>query len=260
MVMRLLTLAALGVCLVACDSDGDGDGGAGSGTDSTTGSQATTGTQATTDDPTPATSSTGADTGSTSDTGTTGDAGSSGSEDSSDDGGSSSEGSESSGSTGGVVPDACFDGGDAAPNVTGTGTCADPFVVDLSGQPHGTIYTHETAGGGDEADLFGPESCPASPTGTARDIVYHVMMPKDVTELAISVDGAAGANPRIAVAEDPSCFQPMNACADEETDDTCEGLVAPRSGAGFFGTSTYVVISELADSGASLNTRFSSAN
>lgn len=37
------------------------------------------------------------------------------------------------------------------------------------------------------------------PVGTARDVVYHVMMPDDVMELHVSVDPAAGADPRIAV-------------------------------------------------------------
>ena len=85
-------------------------------------------------------------------------------------------------------------------------------------------------------------------------------MPADVTALLVSVDPIEGADARLAVAEDPSCFQPMNACADEGGANQCEGLVAPRGGDGFFGTSTYVVVSEVVASGQPLTVRFQTTN
>lgn len=109
-------------------------------------------------------------------------------------------------------------------------------------------------------DMGGGGDCLAEPIGTARDIVIEVAMPADVTALLVSVDPSAGADAQIAVAEDPSCFQPMNACANEGGTGQCEGLVAPRGGDGFFGTSTYVVVSELVSSGQPLTVRFQTTN
>ncbi|MEM6295332.1 MAG: hypothetical protein AAGA54_28930 [Myxococcota bacterium] len=177
-------------------------------------------------------------------------------------GGSTGSTGGSTGSTGGSTstgevtePEACFEGGaDTTP--TGAGTCASPYVIDLSAGPHGTILAHTLSGGGDEMDMGGGGDCDAEPVGTARDVVYQVLMPADVTALLLSVDPVEGANPRLAVAEDPSCFQPMNACADEGTASQCEGLVAERGGFGFVGNSTYVVVSEVANSGADLTVRF----
>lgn len=152
----------------------------------------------------------------------------------------------------------CYEGGSPAATVTGMGTCAAPYVIDLSGEAHGTILSYTISGGGDEMDFAG--GCPNPPVGTARDVVLHVMMPNDVTALLISVDPSGTSDAQLAVAEDPDCFQPMNACADEGVAGQCEALVAPRSGEGFFGTSTYVVVSEVVDSGEDLTVRLQTTN
>lgn len=241
------TMLASCLLVLGCPGGGGGEGDTTGGT--STGAVTTTGSPATsTSGSTDGTSSSSGDgaTGPTS-SGDTTDGTSSG----------SGESSSSSESTGGSSGEACFDGGVPAAGVSGAGTCASPYVIDLSAEPHGTIVTHALAGGTDEMDLFG--GCDIPPVGTARDVVYHVLMPADVNELHVSVDATAGADPRIAVAEDPECFQPMNACADDLGPGECEGLVAPRSGEGFFSTTTYVVINEFVDSGAELTVRFFTA-
>ena len=256
---RLIASACLVLTLGACDDGGSDDGG-GTMDATTTATSSPTTTNPSTSGPT-------TDPGTTSsmpgDDSTTGSMGSSSGEDatstsSGSDGGSESTGDSGSDSSGGQTSEACFDGGNPAPGGRGDGTCANPYTIDLSMQPHGTILTHTFVQGADEMDMGG--GCVIPPVGTARDVVYHVLMPDDVMELHVSVDAAAGADPRIAVAEDPSCFQPMNACADELGAGACEGVVAPRGGAGFFGTSTYVVINEFVDSNVDLTVRFRTAN
>ncbi|MEM6993262.1 MAG: hypothetical protein AAF721_22305 [Myxococcota bacterium] len=254
--MKYVPTIAIALCLApACDPDPDPEPVAGTGTSTgSTPMESSGGTpQSDTSGMAESTAAADEDSGSSSDTG--GVASSS----EGTDGGSTTDGTDSgsSGSSGGMMGEACFEGGTPAPPPTGSGTCADPYVIDLSMEAHGTIVTHDLTGGADEMDLGG--GCDDPPTGTARDVVYHVMMPDDVMELQLSVDAADGADPRLAVAEDPSCFQPMNACATVGGVGACEGLVAPRGGAGFFGVSTYAVVSELADSGADLVVRFATA-
>lgn len=243
--------------VTACDTDdGDGGGSTSTSTDASTGSTPAGSSDAsTTGDGTTGGESTGS-TGGSSGGGSSSGGSSSTGEGSSSTGGSSSESS----STGGEPPAECFEGGSAAKGVSGSGTCAAPFVIDLSAEAHGTIVSYALDGGADEMDMGGGGNCFAEPVGTARDVVVEVMMPADVTALLVSVDPIGGADARIAVAEDPSCFQPMNACADEGGTGQCEGLVAPRGGDGFFGTSTYVVVSEIVASGQPLTVRFQTTN
>jgi len=241
--------------LPACDSGGGEDAGTTSGGSTSsppiTTSGTTTGDPATTHEETSSTAA--------SSTGTSGDTSSG---DSTSDTGSSSGGSSSSGesSTGGDAPAGCFEGGASAAGVTGAGSCADPYLLDLSAEAHGTIVTYTITAGADAMDMGGGGNCLAEPIGTARDVVLHVMMPADVTALLLSVDPSGSSDGRLAVAEDPSCFQPMNACADEGAAGQCEALEAPRGGDGFFGTSTYVVVSELVDSGEDLTLRLQTTN
>lgn len=119
------------------------------------------------------------------------------------------------------------------------------------------IGSHATSSANAEPD-FVAGVCKTFPKGTARDVVYHVKLPSDTKGLEVSVDAATGGNPFVAVLEDPSCGQPANACSDLNGPNACEVLFAPRSGYGFFGTSTFVVVSEVSTTGVSLTTRFRS--
>jgi len=149
----------------------------------------------------------------------------------------------------------CLSGGTSA-TATGTGTCADPYVIDISGSALGTVFSHVATGGSDVANLSGgPSACTTIFTGTARDVIYEVVMPAGVSSLTVSVDAATGVDARIGVHEDPSCAQPINSCANETGVGTCEFVVAPKGGAGFFGTTTFVTVSELVDSGQSMTVR-----
>ncbi len=155
--------------------------------------------------------------------------------------------------TGDTGPDVdapgCFGPGAAIPSVPGMGSCAQPFFVDLSSMAPGTEVTADFGtAGADEAD-FGGGGCAVVPTGTARDIVVQVNLPPGATTLEVTVDGAAGSDPWIGVTEDPSCQQPVNGCADDGGAEGCEYVSADNPTV-FFGTSTYVIISEVANSGA----------
>jgi len=139
---------------------------------------------------------------------------------------------------------ACFAGGSMAP-ASGSGTCGDPYVVDMTGAMAGDVISY--AVGGNANDEMGNLSsvCGIDWSNTVRDIVFLVQnMDATTTGLEISTDTVGGVSPMIAVAEDPNCGQPLNSCADDNGDNMCEALCAPRGGSGFFGTSTFVVISE----------------
>jgi len=128
--------------------------------------------------------------------------------------------------------------------------------VDISAEPFNTVVVHEAGAAGlDEADFVSPGYCAAPPVGTARDIVYHVIMPSGVGALEICVDTAMGGDPRIAVLEDPSCAQPANLCIDASPPHGWEFLSA-ASGVVFYSDDTYVVVSEMANSGADFTVRF----
>jgi hypothetical protein len=147
----------------------------------------------------------------------------------------------------------CFTGGTSV-SPTGSGTCADPYFIDMTAVAAGEIRYHDTGAiGADEADMGGP--CGTEFTSTGRDVVYHLDLADTVTGVEISVDAAGGADPRIGVAEDPSCGQPINACADEGGSGSCEYLLGPKDGTGFFGD-PYVIISEATGSGTSFTVRF----
>ena len=138
----------------------------------------------------------------------------------------------------------------------GAGTCATRYVINLSSIPFGTVVTHEAgAAGADEADFNAPGYCNAPPVGTARDIVYHVRGPVGTQAIEICVETSAGGNPRIAVLEDPSCGQPANLCADDQPAGVSEFLHADR-GTVFYSDDTYVVVSEMVNSGADFTVSF----
>ena len=71
------------------------------------------------------------------------------------------------------------------------------------------------------------------------------------------MDAAAGADPIVHVLEDPSCFQPANACANAGAAGQGECLLARKGGYGYFGNTTFAVVSEVTHSGKPLTVRFS---
>lgn len=143
---------------------------------------------------------------------------------------------------------ACLSGGSTA-SVTGSGTCSAPYVVDLSAAALGTVVSYVATGGANESIPLKGASCSVDFTATARDVVFHVKMPSGVASLDVAAVPSAGGNTRVAVAEDPSCGQPLNACADNGGTGACDFVNAPKGGFGFFGTETYVVVSEVTSSG-----------
>lgn len=159
--------------------------------------------------------------------------------------------------------DASLDAGDggaclaegSAVAPTGSGTCADPYVIDLSTLALGTVVTHTAAGGADAANFVEGGACKVSFKNTARDWVYRVKMPQAVASLDVGARGV-GADPRVGVAEDPSCGQPLNACADAGGAGVCEVVHAPRNGSGFFGTETFVVVAETVSSNQAISVSF----
>lgn len=257
---------------VACADDGDGDAGdasggssAGTATTASATSEGESTSSATTIGATTAAGTTRADTsasgtsaGSASGTATAGtSAATSTGTSAATTAASTTTSGTTAGTTGGEAA-LCFEGGAPIGAVMGSGTCADPFIIDMTATAHGTVVTHDVAGGGDEQDMSGG-GCDTPPVGTARDVVFQVDMPNDVARLDVSVDGAPGSDSMIAVAEDPSCNQPMNACIDAGLATQCEGLEAAQ-GPVFFGNSTFVVVSETIASGATWTVRFRTAN
>jgi hypothetical protein len=135
---------------------------------------------------------------------------------------------------------------------TGSGTCADPYIIDLSAFGPFSISSHSAAGGADEADMaIGP--CGAGPIGTARDVVYQLILPASGVSLVEATVEAGAGDARVSILEDSSCTQPNNACANAGGAGACEVVSAPR---GSLGTSPRVVVSEVTSSGSPLVMQF----
>jgi hypothetical protein len=151
----------------------------------------------------------------------------------------------------------CLTGGNPLPGVTGTGTCTDPFVIDMYSIAEGTIVSYTTAAGAGTAidNLSGSASCTTMFGGaTARDIIFRVWMPNAVVSLDVSVDAVGAADPRIGVFEDFTCQQPINACANVGGAGQCESLFAKKPDV-FKSTTAFVVVSEAVSSGQPLTVR-----
>lgn len=164
-----------------------------------------------------------------------------------------------------MLPDAwapgCLSGG-AVLSPSGSGSCADPYLLDLSALSTGQVVAVQVAGtvGKDESQFSYPSygGCTPAPTTTARDVVFALTLPQSgISGVLMSVDGAAGADPIAQVLEDRSCGQPANACANNGPMGQCEFLLAPKGGTGFFGYRPYAVASEVVSSGKALTVRFS---
>lgn len=159
------------------------------------------------------------------------------------------------GSGGGGLTGDCFGDEGVAIEVSGSGTCADPWVLDLSAFDPGSVVRHEVGVvvgdpfGSDEvpSPLYGG-NCGASAIldGTTTDFVWRVVLPEAAQTVEVSVDPVAGADPRVGVFEDASCGQPLNACADDQGEGLCEYVIATKFDE-FYGTTPYVIVSEVID-------------
>jgi len=149
----------------------------------------------------------------------------------------------------------CFANGGSGANLSGAGTCADPKIVDLTTVAVGDEIVHGGADApNDETDNYSMDTCAGGATGW--DMIYQVTLPAAATHLEVSVDAAAGANPVIGIHEDPSCGQPVNYCADQGGAGECEVVSGGRNGPNWFGSPTYVSVSEVTWSNMPLTIRF----
>lgn len=138
--------------------------------------------------------------------------------------------------------------------LSGSGTCSSPWVIDLGPSGIGGELAVQTGPGGFDENIGFGYGCGGS---TARDLVYHVILPPGAVGMEISTDAAAGADPYIGVAEDPSCYQPTNACGESGGAGEAECVSASNPEV-FFGTSTYVYISEVVHTGTDFKVSFRS--
>jgi hypothetical protein len=153
-----------------------------------------------------------------------------------------------------AVPSSCVEGGSAASNVSGSGTCVAPYVIDLRTVPSGGVRSHAIGQGegADEASLPG-SYCGGS--STARDVVYRLRLPHGAS-VQVGVDAVVGSDAQIFFLEDNSCSQPINACGTAGATGQCETVSAQYGSGAFFGTEPFVVVGEGTSSGAGLTVRF----
>ncbi len=140
---------------------------------------------------------------------------------------------------------------------SGSGTCADPYKVDLSGTKVGDVVYVEVAGtvGADEKQFTKSSNC--NPKTTARDIVFALVLPSSGNSgVWVSADASPGADPIATMLEDTSCGQPANACSDVNGKDKEECLLAKKGGSGYGSNKPYAVVSEVVHSGKALTVRF----
>lgn len=156
-----------------------------------------------------------------------------------------------------VSPEApsCFMGGSPAEGVTGSGSCDDPFVIDLRNADIGQIVYHATAEGADEGGVPWNDAPQCGVAATARDVVYKVLLPPGA-DLEAAVEASPVADPVIFVHEDESCLQPINACADDHAEGGCEMVAATHHNGVIFGQAPYITVSEVEASGTVLATYF----
>jgi hypothetical protein len=131
---------------------------------------------------------------------------------------------------------ACFmTGNPAAPS--GSGSCGDPYVLDLSASQIGTTLTHSGPAGSDHTFGTAGSSCSWS---SFNRIVYQVLLPAGATGYQVSVDPLSDANPQIAILGDASCMT-ASLCVDDGAATACEVAQAIQT-THFTGTSPYFVV------------------
>jgi hypothetical protein len=150
----------------------------------------------------------------------------------------------------------CLSGGTALSNLNGSGTCADPFVIDLRSNDVGSVVYH-TIGqgvGGDEGGEPASTVC-SSVSATARDVAYHVLVPAGA-DFDVSTDSAVASDVLIIQHENDACSGPVNNCANAGGSGTCEVVAATRGNGAFAGNIAGVTVSEVSNSSAALTVRF----
>lgn len=124
---------------------------------------------------------------------------------------------------------ACFLGQTAiSPALTGSGTCADPYVVDLSGLMLGkAVFTGTAAAASDET--FGDGVCAwGGAGGTIDDIVYKLLLPSSgFTKLQIASDVGNTVDVKLSLLPASSCADAAGACIDDGVAGTCEAFELP---------------------------------
>jgi hypothetical protein len=180
-------------------------------------------------------------------------------------------GSGGTGGTGGVVgmggdggmgggqAPGCFMGGTDAQAAAADGKCGDPIIIDMTGMSAGDIVFHTVNSNqhGDDMYVWGYGGCSDMSFDTAaNDYVFQVLVDVGVTRLDVSVDGLGAADPQVAIIEDASCGQPVNACSNDNGAGACEWVGGTQMDGVWFGTGPYVLVSEQTDSGEDLTIRF----
>jgi hypothetical protein len=139
-------------------------------------------------------------------------------------------------------PAQCFDG-TLDGNVTGTGSCADPWSIDLKQlAPGDPFYLQRALPTGDQGITL--SACTDS---DPREGVLSVQLPNSARILDVSVAAnGAGGDPTLTILEAPSCGQPQNACGNQGGAEACEYVRASEDLGQFYG-SAGVVLSDSAD-------------
>lgn len=142
---------------------------------------------------------------------------------------------------------------------TGAGSCASPYLVDLSSAKVGDVVYMQVAGtvGSNEKQFSYPSYSGCNPSSTARDVIFALTLPTTgVSGVWVHADAVPGADPIATMLEDTSCGQPANACSNVNGKDKEECLLAKKGGTGYFGNKPYAVVSEVIHSNKPLTVRF----
>jgi hypothetical protein len=101
--------------------------------------------------------------------------------------------------------------------VTGAGTCADRYAIDMSAMSSGAEVYHTTTGGG--TDFTGSSTCAA----TTRETVYSINPKSGWANIQVSVDAASGDDTKISFFySDFNCTGQEVSCTDAGGANTCE--------------------------------------
>ena len=110
----------------------------------------------------------------------------------------------------------------------------------------------------DDAERSAPtEHLDRATTRLNERMLAEVQLAAGTTVLDVSVDGSADFDPKIGILEGTGCnAQGINACSNDSPVNECEYLRGDSVDGDFFGTSTYVVVSESLSSSTNPTVRF----
>ena len=119
-------------------------------------------------------------------------------------------------------PSVCFAGGATLINPTGSGTCGDPYVVDLSSESSTSRFFFQVPGSNanaeDDITLGAGGTCLQ---GTARDIIFAVSFPAASMVGTVAAEGA-GVDPIVASTVDNVCGDAQLSCNNLTGSAACE--------------------------------------